>query len=171
MSDTNISHDAARAATGHGWAHWFDALDGFGAAEAGHKESASWLHEEHGLSGWWAQMITVQYERDRRLREIGEASGGFQMGAQRTFLPDPGVDTGLGLERIVSVQQGEPVNYDTDLFQPAMRRVQELLGDSDEERETHATGYRVIADHGRAATFLIADGVLPSNVMLLVRVT
>ena len=79
----------------------------------------------------------------------------------RTFLPDPGVDTGLGLERIVSVQQGEAVNYDTDLFRPALRRVQELLGDSDEERETHETGYRVIADHGRAATFLIADGVDP----------
>jgi len=79
----------------------------------------------------------------------------------RTFLPDPGVDTGLGLERIVSVQQQAPVNYDTDLFQPAMNRVQELLGDTGSEREEHQTGYRVIADHGRAATFLIADGVDP----------
>ncbi|MGD2078003.1 MAG: alanine--tRNA ligase, partial [Chloroflexota bacterium] len=82
----------------------------------------------------------------------------------RTPLPKPGVDTGLGLERITAVIEQEPVNYDTDLFSPIMDRVQALLGDSDEERAEHETGYRVIADHGRAATFLIADGVLPGNV-------
>ena len=81
----------------------------------------------------------------------------------RTFLPDPGVDTGMGLERIASVQQETPVNYETDLFVPAMERIQELLGDSNHEREAHETGYRVIADHGRAATFLIADGVRPGS--------
>ncbi len=81
----------------------------------------------------------------------------------RTLLPNPGVDTGLGLERITSVQQGTPVNYDTDLFKPAMDRIQELLGHSDEERERENVGYRVIADHGRAATFLIGDGVVPGS--------
>ncbi len=83
---------------------------------------------------------------------------------QRTPLPKPGVDTGMGLERLTAVAEQEPVNYETDLFRPAMDRVQELLGDSTEARATHQTGYRVIADHGRAATFLIADGVLPGNV-------
>ncbi len=79
----------------------------------------------------------------------------------RTPLPKPGVDTGMGLERIVSVIQNQPVNYDTDLFQPIMDRVQALTGHSDEERQKHIVSYRVIADHSRAAAFLIADGVRP----------
>ncbi len=81
----------------------------------------------------------------------------------RTPLPKPGVDTGMGLERITSVQQQELVNYRTDLFAPAMDRIQALLGDGEGEREAHQTAYRVIADHGRAATFLIADGVRPGS--------
>jgi alanyl-tRNA synthetase len=82
----------------------------------------------------------------------------------RSPLPKPGVDTGMGLERITAVIEQQPVTYETDLFVPAMNRVQALLNDTDEEREAHMTGYRVIADHGRAASFLIADGVLPGNV-------
>ena len=78
-------------------------------------------------------------------------------------LPNPGVDTGMGLERIAAIQQQTPVTYHTDLFTPAMKKVQELLGDSDEEAAEHETAYRVIADHGRAATFMIGDGVLPGN--------
>lgn len=80
----------------------------------------------------------------------------------RTPLPKPGVDTGMGLERLTSVVQQTPVNYNNDLFIPAMNRVQELLGDSDEQRAEKYVGYRVIADHGRAATFLIGDGVRPA---------
>lgn len=83
---------------------------------------------------------------------------------RRTLLPKPGVDTGMGLERITAVQQGKMVNYHTDLFVAAMDKVQELLGDDELGRAAHETGYRVIADHGRAATFLIGDGVLPGNV-------
>ncbi|WP_374685859.1 alanine--tRNA ligase [Promineifilum sp.] len=78
-------------------------------------------------------------------------------------LPHPSVDTGMGMERLVRVIQGVDSNYETDLFTPALARVQELLGDSDEQRQTQYVGYRVIADHGRAATFLIADGVQPGN--------
>jgi alanyl-tRNA synthetase len=81
----------------------------------------------------------------------------------RTPLPQPGVDTGMGLERLVSVQQNAPSNYDTDLFTPIMRRTQELLGHTDAQRQAKVTSYRVIADHSRAITFLIADGVLPGN--------
>ncbi|MFO7539874.1 MAG: alanine--tRNA ligase [Chloroflexota bacterium] len=80
---------------------------------------------------------------------------------KRTPLPKPGVDTGMGLERITSVVQQTPANYDNDLFRPAMDRVQALLGHSHEERQANYVGYRVIADHGRAATFLIGDGVRP----------
>jgi len=79
----------------------------------------------------------------------------------REPLPAPGVDTGAGLERIVSVVQNAPANYDTDLFMPIIRRVQSLTGDSDAQRDANYVPYRVIADHMRAATFLIADGVRP----------
>ena len=78
-------------------------------------------------------------------------------------LPRPSVDTGMGMERLVRVIQGVESNYDTDLFVPALARIQALLGDSDAQREEKYVGYRVIADHGRAATFLIADGVQPGN--------
>ena len=76
-------------------------------------------------------------------------------------LPQPGVDTGLGLERIVSVLQGVQANYETDLFMPIIEAVQQLTGATDEERDANIIPYRVIADHIRAAVFLIADGVLP----------
>ncbi len=103
--------------------------------------------------GRWLEiwnLVFMQYNQDKN--------------GDRTPLPKPGVDTGLGLERITAVIEQEPVNYDTDLFKPAMDRIQELLGDSIEERTRSEVGYRVISDHGRAAAFLIADGVLPGNV-------
>ncbi len=78
-------------------------------------------------------------------------------------LPRPSVDTGMGLERIASILQGKDNNYDTDAFTPIMDRIQALLGHSDAQRQEHLTGYRVIADHGRAITFLISDGVMPGN--------
>ncbi len=76
-------------------------------------------------------------------------------------LPAPGVDTGAGLERIVSVLQRTEANYETDLFMPIIGRVQQLTGQTDAERDANIVPYRVIADHMRAATFLIADGVRP----------
>ena len=82
---------------------------------------------------------------------------------RREPLPQHGVDTGMGLERIASVLQQVPSNYDTDIFVDIMDFVQHLLEHSDEERAQRYVGYRVIADHGRAATFLIGDGVIPSN--------
>lgn len=78
-------------------------------------------------------------------------------------LAKPSVDTGLGLERMTQIIQRKDNNYDTDLFSSVLDRVQELLGDDDEQRQEHLVGYRVIADHGRAATFLIADGVRPGS--------
>ncbi|MBI3746909.1 MAG: alanine--tRNA ligase [Chloroflexi bacterium] len=80
-----------------------------------------------------------------------------------TPLPAPGVDTGMGLERLASVIQQVPSNYDTDLFTPIHGRLRELLGHDPEAFEAERFSYQVIADHSRAATFLIADGVLPSN--------
>jgi alanyl-tRNA synthetase len=76
-------------------------------------------------------------------------------------LPAPGVDTGMGLERILSVINGVQSNYETDLFMPIIEATQALTGHSNAERDANIVPYRVIADHMRAAVFLIADGVMP----------
>ena len=80
----------------------------------------------------------------------------------RTPLPAPSVDTGLGLERLAVVLQDTTTIYETDLFSPLIARVEELSGKSYEDEES---GYamRVVAEHSRSATFLIADGVVPGN--------
>ncbi len=87
-----------------------------------------------------------------------------------TPLPKPSIDTGMGLERITAVLQGVVSNYDTDLFIPLIERAAQLTGTSlkkelarREAQAKSAASLRVIADHSRAATFLISDGVIPSN--------
>ena len=104
-------------------------------------------------------LVFMQFDRD--------ASG------KLTPLPKPSIDTGMGLERVASVLQGVISNYETDLFTPLIKRAAELTsvgtGESPVPAErssaaTHgAASLRVIADHSRAATFLISDGVTPSN--------
>src|ERR1700684_1328593 len=74
-------------------------------------------------------------------------------------LPKPSVDTGMGLERIAAVMQGVDSNYDIDLFRSLIRAAAEVTGTEDLE----SSSLRVIADHIRACTFLIVDGVVPSN--------
>lgn len=83
-----------------------------------------------------------------------------------TFQPLPRrhVDTGMGFERIVSIIQGVNGNYETDLLKPLLDETQRLAGQTTDERQENLTAYRVIADHVRAAAFLIADGVIPGNV-------
>ena len=87
-----------------------------------------------------------------------------QAGGQLKPLPAPSIDTGMGLERICAVLQGVDSNYDTDLFTPILTAIGELAG-TKYGRSMNATdiSMRVVADHSRAMTFLIADGVMPSN--------
>src|SRR5262245_4042280 len=89
----------------------------------------------------------------------------FERSADGTLtpLPAPSIDTGMGLERITAVLQQKDSNYDTDVFQPLLRRVGELAGVTYGASEKTDIPMRVVADHARATTFLIADGVLPSN--------
>src|SRR6266699_4786068 len=100
-------------------------------------------------------LVFMQFDRD--------ASGKLNP------LPKPSIDTGAGLERLAAVLQGKVSNYETDLFVPLIKRAAELTGTSltkELQKEAHAksaASLRVIADHSRAATFLISDGVLPSN--------
>jgi alanyl-tRNA synthetase len=102
--------------------------------------------------GRWLEiwnLVFMQFDRD--------ASGAM------TPLPKPSIDTGAGLERVASVLQGVRSNYDTDLFRSILERAQELTGvrlGSDPEKDV---SLRVVADHARSITFLIADGVLPSS--------
>ena len=80
---------------------------------------------------------------------------------ERVPLPRPSIDTGMGLERIAAVLQGVHDNYDIDLFRALIRASEEATGVRAEG--SHRASHRVIADHLRASSFLIADGVLPSN--------
>ncbi|MBF0204348.1 MAG: alanine--tRNA ligase [Desulfamplus sp.] len=94
-------------------------------------------------------LVFMQFERD--------SDGNL------TPLPKPSIDTGMGLERIASVLQNAPTNYDTDLFIPIMKKVEELSGKKKEESKESDVAMKVIADHSRAVAFLICDGILPSN--------
>ncbi len=86
-----------------------------------------------------------------------------QRPAGRVPLPFPSIDTGMSLERLASVLQQVPSNFDTDLFVPIHRALGAMLGHDPERFESERFSYQVIADHSRAITFLLADGVLPAN--------
>ncbi len=83
--------------------------------------------------------------------------------AKVSDLPKPSIDTGAGLERLAAVLQGKISNFDTDLFVPLIKRAGELTGTQPGASPRSDASLRIIADHARAATFLIADEVFPSN--------
>ncbi|RLC11522.1 MAG: alanine--tRNA ligase, partial [Deltaproteobacteria bacterium] len=95
-------------------------------------------------------LVFMQFNRD--------ASG------KMTPLPKPSIDTGLGLERMVTLLQDVPTNYETDLLLPIIEKVEDLSEKKMGESAEDDVAMKVIADHSRAAAFLIGDGVLPSNV-------
>ena len=102
--------------------------------------------------GRWLEiwnLVFMQFNRD--------ASGAM------TPLPKPSIDTGAGLERVAAVLQGVRSNYDTDLFQAILARAQDLSGVRLGTEPEKDVSLRVVADHARAVTFLVGDGVLPSN--------
>jgi alanyl-tRNA synthetase len=123
------------------------------ASEEGHADCAFPCDCGRYVEIW--NLVFMQFNRD--------ASGVL------TPLPKPCVDTGMGLERVAAVLQGVISNYDTDLFVPLLDRAAGLIGVNEkkelqaEEQRRSAASLRVIADHARATTFLITDGVLPSN--------
>ena len=109
-------------------------------------------HEDERFLEIW-NLVFMQFNRTEPDPE--------HTGTHDQHLPQPGVDTGMGLERITSVLQGVASTYETDLFQAIMRATAELTGHDEEQRRAQQVAYRVIADHARAAVFLIADGVRP----------
>ena len=80
-----------------------------------------------------------------------------------TPLPRPSIDTGMGLERVAAVLQGKLSNFDTDLLRPLVDRTADLCDKAYGESATADVSLRILADHARAAAFLVHDGVLPSN--------
>jgi alanyl-tRNA synthetase len=81
----------------------------------------------------------------------------------RTLLPAPSIDTGMGLERITAIMQGVPSAYETDLLRPIVAKVEELSGVMYGAGEHTDFAMRVVVEHARSASFLIADGVVPAN--------
>ena len=139
---------------------------GAAASEQGHTDCKFPCDCGRYVEIW--NLVFMQFDRD--------ASG------KLTPLPKPSIDTGMGLERTAAVLQGVISNYETDLFVPLIQRAAELTGvvesgasrrgtdecvrphvSSGDSGHKSAASLRVIADHSRAATFLISDGVLPSN--------
>jgi alanyl-tRNA synthetase len=107
-------------------------------------------HSEHcprWLEVW--NLVFIQFDR--------AADGNL------TPLPFNSVDTGMGLERMTSVIQGVDSNYRTDLFAPIIERLAQFIGHDPEKVESERFSYQVVADHSRAMTFLLAEGVTPSN--------
>ena len=139
------------------------------ASDQGHTDCAFGCDCGRYVEIW--NLVFMQFNR------IGEGEQYFDQEAQAMKypsyrlepLPKPSIDTGMGLERVAAVLQGVISNYETDLFTPLIKRAAELTGTSlkkELDKEAHrksAGSLRVIADHSRAATFLISDGVLPSN--------
>ena len=132
------------------------------ASDQGHVDCAFGCECGRYVEIW--NLVFMQFDRD--------ASGGLNP------LPKPSIDTGMGLERITAVLEGVISNYETDLFQPLMKRAAELTEAGSRSRRSSAedtprirrqgsapreASLRIIADHARAATFLISDGVVPSN--------
>src|SRR5271168_3883561 len=126
---------------------------GVAASEQGHAECHFPCDCGRYVEIW--NLVFMQFDRDSN--------------GKLNPLPKPSIDTGMGLERVTAVLQGVISNYQTDLFTSLLDRAAELTGTSltkelkKEVKVKSAASLRVIADHSRAATFLISDGVLPAN--------
>src|SRR5207249_3444267 len=118
------------------------------ASDQGHTDCAFGCECGRYVEIW--NLVFMQFDRD--------ASGKLNP------LPKPSIDTGMGLERVTAVLQGVESNYDTDLFTPLLKAIEDIAG-TKYRRSMNPTdvSMRVVADHARSMTFLIADGVMPSN--------
>ncbi|VAX33920.1 Alanyl-tRNA synthetase [hydrothermal vent metagenome] len=113
----------------------------------GSRECAPGCDCDRFLELW--NLVFMQYNRDEK--------------GNLTPLPHPSIDTGMGLERITAVLQGKLNNFDTDLFEPVIREISILSGVKYGFSPDTDASIRVIADHVRATTFLISEGIVPSN--------
>ena len=119
------------------------------ASDLGHTDCAFPCPEDCGRYVEIWNLVFMQFNRDEQGR--------------MTPLPRPSIDTGAGLERLAAVLQGKLSNFDTDLFKPLIDEAAALANVEYGANHDADVSLRIIADHTRAATFLISDGVLPSN--------
>ena len=117
------------------------------ASDQGHTDCAFGCECGRYVEIW--NLVFMQFNRD--------ANGELHL------LPKPSVDTGMGLERIAAVLQGKISNFDTDLFMPLIHRAEDFTSAKYGRNPKADPSFRIVADHARATTFLIGDGVLPSN--------
>ena len=138
-----------------------------GRGDAG-RGSSRLAHDDARYVEIW-NLVFMQFDRSAVVDAAGKTAG-YKLAP----LPKPSIDTGMGLERVAAVLQGVVSNFETDLFTPLIARrgsVRESASRSQQSAESRAGGdvgvqnasLRIIADHARAATFLINDGVVPSN--------
>ncbi len=85
VAEPGVSDAAVRRATGRGWDEWFALLDAWNSTAHNHTEIARHVHETYGVDGWWAQSVTVGYERARGMRALHERPDGFSMNASKTY--------------------------------------------------------------------------------------
>ncbi len=123
------------------------------------------LYDQGEEVGCGRPECNVECECDRHLELWNLVFTQFDRDASGTLtpLPRPNIDTGMGLERLAAVMQGVQSNYDCDLFKEIIERIEAASGKRYKDNENDDISIRAIADHSRAVTFLISDGVLPSN--------
>ncbi len=120
---------------------------GPGASEHGHTNCTFPCECGRYVEIW--NLVFMQFDRDEQ--------------GQLNPLPKPSIDTGMGLERVACVLQGKLSNFETDLLRPIIDRAAEILNVQYGKAKNADTSLKIIADHVRASTFLISDGILPSN--------
>lgn len=116
---------------------------------------------DHGEEVWGGPPGTPEEDGDRYIEIWNLVFMQYNRQADGTLepLPDPSIDTGMGLERISAIMQNVHSNYEIDLFQALIKAAAEIIGTDDLDNKS----LRVIADHIRSCSFLITDGVMPSN--------
>jgi hypothetical protein len=82
---SGTSDEAVRRRTGRGWQEWFEILDRAGAKEMDHKSMVAYLKENHAISPWWQQQVTVTYEQERGLRKVHQMADGYQISRSKTI--------------------------------------------------------------------------------------
>lgn len=142
-------------------------------------DSNFWMMGETGPCGPCSEIIydqgpsvgcrrsecSVECSCDRHLEIWNHVFTQFDRDKEGNFnpLPKPNIDTGMGLERLAAVVQGVKSNYETDFFTPIIQYIAKISGKKYKQNQDNDASMNVIADHSRAVTFLIGDGILPSN--------
>ena len=145
VEEPGMADAKLRAATGKTWDDWFRILDAWSGAERTHRDIARWLSAEHGVPGWWAQTVTVGYERARGMRERNQTTRGFEVGVQRTVrAPIARVEAAFTQTR----QRNRWIDAGT--LRPRPRKPSRAAADFDLEDGSRATAYLV--DKGDATT-------------------